>query len=113
MPGLLAGAIISIHLSAIFVFVKFLRGSRHLQSNTVTHWVTWLSLVVGMTAFSFIIAEVIPLYVCLICIPLLLQTEADLPVLIQLRRANRPHWRGLVSLHFFRKPFFSLFALIC
>jgi hypothetical protein len=63
MPGLIAGATISVHLSAIFAFVKFLRGSRHLQSNTVTHWVTWLSLVFGMTVFAFIIGNVIPLCV--------------------------------------------------
>lgn len=33
-----------------------------MQESTKTHWVVWLSLVAGMTAFAFLIAEVIPFF---------------------------------------------------
>lgn len=77
-PGLLAGPIIlcvcfcccvgdcesspatrfSSHLAIMFCFVKFLRGTVHLQKSTKTHWITWISLVIGVNAFSFMIAMV-------------------------------------------------------
>lgn len=49
-------------LAIKFCFVRLLRGSHHLQHSTPTHWITWLSLCVGVQAFAFIIAEVIPFF---------------------------------------------------
>lgn len=62
IPGLVAGPIIVTHSTAKFIFVRLLRGTKHLQSSTPTHWITWLSTVVGITAIGFIIAEVIPFF---------------------------------------------------
>ncbi|KAL7411377.1 transmembrane amino acid transporter protein-domain-containing protein [Mrakia frigida] len=58
IPGLLASPIIYSHLAIKFCFVRLLRGSHHLQHSTPTHWITWISLCVGVVSFSFIIAEV-------------------------------------------------------
>ncbi|CAH0033280.1 unnamed protein product [Clonostachys rhizophaga] len=41
LPGILASAILPIHLPAKQVFVHPLRGSKHLTSNTPIHWTTW------------------------------------------------------------------------
>ncbi|CDZ96483.1 Amino acid transporters [Phaffia rhodozyma] len=62
LPGLLAGPIIFAHVASKFCFVRLLRGTRHLQESTTTHWVTWLSLVVVITGFSFTISQVIPFF---------------------------------------------------
>lgn len=42
MVGLLASAVIYLHVAAKYLFVRFLRNSKHLQSNSVVHWATWL-----------------------------------------------------------------------
>lgn len=40
--GLLAGAVVYLHVGAKYVFVRMLRNSPHLQANTFTHWAIWL-----------------------------------------------------------------------
>lgn len=42
MVGLIASAVIYLHIAAKYVFVRILRDSPHLQSNTAVHWATWL-----------------------------------------------------------------------
>lgn len=42
LPGLIASSIVYLHIAAKYVFVRVLRNSVHLQSNTVTHWTVWL-----------------------------------------------------------------------
>lgn len=42
--------------------VHILRGSRHLASNTLIHWVTWFGCVAGCTIVAYIIASAIPVF---------------------------------------------------
>lgn len=40
--GLLASAVVYLHVASKYLFVRMLRNSLHLQSNSVTHWTVWL-----------------------------------------------------------------------
>ncbi|KAF5004712.1 hypothetical protein FDECE_8823 [Fusarium decemcellulare] len=60
--GLFATGCVYIHIAAKYVFVRILRNSRHLQSNTITHWTTWLCCTFGLSALAFIFAEAIPIF---------------------------------------------------
>ncbi|KAG9611999.1 amino acid transporter, partial [Aureobasidium melanogenum] len=62
LPGLCIGTVLLCHLPAKYVFVRILRGSKHLTSNTKTHWITWLSCTTGITLISYIIASAIPVF---------------------------------------------------
>ncbi|GAA5890402.1 hypothetical protein JCM8208_004856 [Rhodotorula glutinis] len=62
LPGLFAAAIIYSHLPAKWIFVRVLRGSRHLTHPTKTHWVAWLSCTLGCVLFSYVIASAIPVF---------------------------------------------------
>ncbi|KAK4980796.1 hypothetical protein LTR28_000968 [Elasticomyces elasticus] len=62
LVGLIVSACLYDHVAAKYLFVRILRNSRHLQSNTVTHWVTWLGCTLGLAAVSFILAEAIPIF---------------------------------------------------
>ncbi|GAA5979049.1 hypothetical protein JCM11641_004955 [Rhodosporidiobolus odoratus] len=62
LPGLLAAAVIYSHLPAKYLFVRILRGSRHMTESTPTHWITWLSCTAGCLLFSYIIASAIPVF---------------------------------------------------
>ncbi|KAK8872385.1 amino acid transporter [Apiospora arundinis] len=61
MPGLVIGVGIYQHVAAKYAFVRILRGSRHLQANTVTHWATWLGINLVLGATAFIVAEAVPI----------------------------------------------------
>lgn len=41
-PGLEAGAIIFLHVSAKYIFVRAFRHTKHLAQQTVVHWIGWL-----------------------------------------------------------------------
>ncbi|KAH9885344.1 transmembrane amino acid transporter protein-domain-containing protein [Xylariomycetidae sp. FL2044] len=60
--GLIASGSINQHIAAKYIFVRLLRNSPHLQSNTVTHWVTWMGCSVGIGAIAFILAESIAIF---------------------------------------------------
>ncbi|BGP17044.1 hypothetical protein JCM10213v2_005053 [Rhodosporidiobolus nylandii] len=62
LPGLLAAAIIYLHLPAKFIFVRVLRGSRHMTESTPTHWLVWLGCTFGCLLFSYIVASAIPVF---------------------------------------------------
>lgn len=49
-------------IAAKYIFVRILRNSRHLQSNTLVHWITWLGCTCSIGAISFIYAEGIPIF---------------------------------------------------
>lgn len=49
-------------IPAKYIFVHLLRGSRHLNSNTITHWVCWLSCTLGIIVIAYIIASTIPVF---------------------------------------------------
>ncbi|KAM0787036.1 hypothetical protein ACM66B_006302 [Microbotryomycetes sp. NB124-2] len=62
LPALLVGSVIYTHLPAKYIFVRILRGSKHLASNSFVHWATWLSCVGGTTILAFVIAESVPVF---------------------------------------------------
>ncbi|KAI0477145.1 putative amino acid transporter [Xylariaceae sp. FL0804] len=62
LVGLVASACINQHLAAKYIFVRLLRGSRHLQSATATHWATWVGASVAVGAVAFILAESIAIF---------------------------------------------------
>ncbi|KAL4735371.1 transmembrane amino acid transporter protein-domain-containing protein [Aspergillus similis] len=62
LPGLIVTTMLVIHLPAKIIFIRLLRGSRHLTSNTRTHWITWLSCTFGITIIAYIIASAIPVF---------------------------------------------------
>ncbi|CAI7676839.1 unnamed protein product [Penicillium pancosmium] len=62
LPGLLASTLLFIHITGKYIFVRILQGSRHLTSNTLTHWVVWLSCTFGVGLIAYIIASAIPVF---------------------------------------------------
>ncbi|RJE23742.1 hypothetical protein PHISCL_03935 [Aspergillus sclerotialis] len=66
LPGLLVTMAIVTHIPAKFIFVNVLRGSRHLTSNTPTHWISWLSCTFAITIIAWIIASTIPVFDALV-----------------------------------------------
>ncbi|CAI7667037.1 hypothetical protein PCG10_001893 [Penicillium crustosum] len=62
LPGLIASTTIVLHLPSKYVFVRILRGSDHLTSNTLTHWVIWLSCTFASTMVAYLIASGIPFF---------------------------------------------------
>lgn len=41
-PGLEAGAIIFLHISAKYIFVRIYKNTKHLTQQSVLHWVGWM-----------------------------------------------------------------------
>ncbi|KHN99042.1 Amino acid transporter, transmembrane [Metarhizium album ARSEF 1941] len=62
LPGLLVTDLLLIHLAAKSIFVRLLRNSKHLASNTPKHWVVWLGSTLTITAVGYIIASAIPIF---------------------------------------------------
>ncbi|RAH81526.1 putative amino acid transporter [Aspergillus japonicus CBS 114.51] len=62
LPGLLASTTIVLHLPSKYIFVRLLRGSRHLTSNSVVHWCTWLACTLGASIIAYLIASGIPFF---------------------------------------------------
>ncbi|GKT87429.1 amino acid transporter [Colletotrichum tofieldiae] len=61
-PGLIVTTTLVIHLPAKYIFIRLLRGSRHLTENTVKHWGIWLGCTFGITVIAYIIASSIPVF---------------------------------------------------
>ncbi|KAI7554100.1 amino acid transporter [Hortaea werneckii] len=66
LVGLIVSACLYLHVAAKYCFVRVLRRTRHLQENTITHWVTWLGLTFGLGALAFALAMAIPIFQYLI-----------------------------------------------
>ena len=49
-----------------YIFIRILRGSHHLTSNTVIHWVTWLGSTFAVTIIAYIIASAVPVFDALV-----------------------------------------------
>jgi hypothetical protein len=60
--GLIVSACIYLHVASKYLFVRFLRDSKHLQRNTWVHWGTWLGCTIFLGSLSFIMAEAIPIF---------------------------------------------------
>lgn len=61
LPGLIIGVGIYSHVAAKLLFVRILRGTKHLQANTAVHWSTWLGVNLLLGVLSFIVAEAVPI----------------------------------------------------
>lgn len=68
LVGLIVSACLYLHVAAKYCFVRVLRRTRHLQENTITHWVTWLGLTFGLGSLSFVLAMAIPIFQYLIAL---------------------------------------------
>lgn len=62
LPSLVVSAGIFNHTSAKYVFVRLLRNTNHLQSNSMVHWSTWIGCNAAVGILSFILAEAIPVF---------------------------------------------------
>ncbi|CAI0650967.1 unnamed protein product [Colletotrichum noveboracense] len=62
LPGLLVTAVLYSHIAAKYCFVRFLRGTRHLQANTFKHWVVWVGSMLVTVVFGFVIVGVVPFF---------------------------------------------------
>lgn len=61
-PGLVITAVLWSHVAAKYWFVRILRGTDHLQSNTIKHWVTWVGSMAATVVIAFFIVGVIPFF---------------------------------------------------
>ncbi|KAJ3544817.1 hypothetical protein NM208_g2845 [Fusarium decemcellulare] len=66
LPGLCCSLILMLHLSSKFVFIRLLRGSKHLTSNSLIHWGTWLGSTFAAALIAYLIASGIPVFGTLI-----------------------------------------------
>jgi hypothetical protein len=62
LPGLVVTAVLYSHIAAKYWFVRILRGTRHLQSNTVKHWTVWVGSMTVTVFFGFVIVGVVPFF---------------------------------------------------
>lgn len=66
IPGLIAGAMICVHVAAKSLFMRALRGTHHLTENTTTHWAVWLACTYGVGLAGWILSEAIPFFSSLV-----------------------------------------------
>ncbi|WWC57926.1 uncharacterized protein I303_100461 [Kwoniella dejecticola CBS 10117] len=66
LPGIIMSTTICTHFPSKYIFVRVLRGSKHLASNSPTHWITWLGCVGGCATFAYIISSSIPIFSTLV-----------------------------------------------
>ncbi|OJJ54274.1 hypothetical protein ASPSYDRAFT_161130 [Aspergillus sydowii CBS 593.65] len=62
LPGLFVTAILLTHVPSKYIFVRLLRGSRHLTSNSPIHWSVWLGCTFTVTIIAYVIASGIPVF---------------------------------------------------
>ncbi|KAH7130953.1 transmembrane amino acid transporter protein-domain-containing protein [Dactylonectria macrodidyma] len=62
LPGLIVTTMLTCHLASKHVFVRILRGSKHLAANTLIHWSSWLGCTLGITIIAYLIASGIPIF---------------------------------------------------
>ncbi|KAF4467681.1 amino acid transporter [Fusarium albosuccineum] len=62
LPGLVVSTIVVLHFPSKFLFVRILRGSKHLTTNSLVHWGTWFGCTSGVTIIAYIIASAIPVF---------------------------------------------------
>ncbi|RGP66102.1 n amino acid transport system [Fusarium sporotrichioides] len=62
LPGLIVTTMLTCHLASKHVFVRVLRGSKHLAANTFVHWASWIGCTFGITVVAYVIASGIPVF---------------------------------------------------
>lgn len=84
LPGLIASCMLFVHVSppphiqssacrtdssqlpAKSIFMRFMRGTKHLTSNTPVHWMAWLGSTGGVTLVGYLLGSAIPVFSSLI-----------------------------------------------
>ncbi|RMY42210.1 hypothetical protein D0866_00063 [Hortaea werneckii] len=61
-PGLVVSMVLYLHLTAKYIFIRLLRGTKHLAANTLIHWGTWLGCTSVITLIAYCIASGIPAF---------------------------------------------------
>ncbi|KAM5351247.1 hypothetical protein ACJ41O_003970 [Fusarium nematophilum] len=62
LPGLIVTAMIVMHIPSKYMFIRILRGSKHLNSNSLVHWATWLGCTGSIAVIAYLIASGIPVF---------------------------------------------------
>ncbi|GFF98792.1 hypothetical protein IFM53868_09977, partial [Aspergillus udagawae] len=62
LPGLIVTTTLVIHVAGKYIFVRILRGSKHLTSSSFIHWGTWLSCTFAIAISAYVIASAIPVF---------------------------------------------------
>lgn len=62
LPGLVASCMLFVHLPAKSIFMRFMRGTKHLTSNTPVHWMVWFGCTGGITVIGYLIGSGIPVF---------------------------------------------------
>lgn len=66
LPGLIVTTALYTHFSAKYIFVRILRGSKHLTNNSPIHWSAWIGCTAGVALVAYIIASAVPVFGSLI-----------------------------------------------
>lgn len=62
LPGLIASCMLFVHLPAKAVFMRFMRGTKHLNANTPQHWMSWLGCTTTIAIVAYLIGSGIPVF---------------------------------------------------
>lgn len=62
LPGLVASCMLFVHMPAKTIFMRFMRGTRHLSSNTPIHWMAWLGCTLTITIVAYLVGSGIPVF---------------------------------------------------
>jgi amino acid permease len=62
LPGLCVSMVLYTHLTAKYVFIRIMRNSKHLTSNSFVHWSTWIACTTSTALIAYCIASGIPAF---------------------------------------------------
>lgn len=62
LPALIFTPLYMVHIPTKYSFVRILRGTEHLQSNSMIHWITWSGMTCLCVGVGFLIATSIPFF---------------------------------------------------
>ncbi|CAN6674760.1 hypothetical protein TRVA0_064S00166 [Trichomonascus vanleenenianus] len=62
LPALFFACFFQAHIAAKYAMVRILRNSKHLQSNSYIHWLTWSGMMAIVIAVGFVIAGAVPFF---------------------------------------------------
>lgn len=62
LPGLFFSCFFQAHIAGKHALVRLLRDTRHLQTNSMVHWITWISMMGLVVVIGFVVASAIPFF---------------------------------------------------
>ncbi|CAN6656378.1 hypothetical protein TRVA0_029S00254 [Trichomonascus vanleenenianus] len=62
LPALLFACFFQAHVAGKYALVRILRNTKHLQSNSMVHWMTWIAVMAVVIVLGLIIAGAIPFF---------------------------------------------------